>query len=132
MGPAARTGPINLVHSQRKLSFFHLPSELKHNHNCRIVLPPVCRGYNSELADRASRGWGGRQWTLRREVNKVVYFRLNENWGAVGKCPTDPQIYVFIYPKNASLCLKPTAHTSPLNVTSEITALTCHEWDALL
>lgn len=43
---------------------------------------------------------------MRREVNKVVYFRLNENWGAVGKCPTDPQIYIFIYPKKCFIVLK--------------------------
>lgn len=55
MGPAARTGPINLAHSQRKLSFFTSPSELKYNHNRHIVLPPVCKGYNSKLADRVGR-----------------------------------------------------------------------------
>lgn len=60
MGPAARTGPINLARSQRKLSFFTPPSELKYNHNCHIVLPPVGRGYNSKLADRV----GGLGWVL--------------------------------------------------------------------
>lgn len=55
MGPAAKTGPINLVHSQRRLSFFTSPSELKYNHNHHIVLPPVCKGYNSKLASRVGR-----------------------------------------------------------------------------
>lgn len=38
--------------------FFHSPSELKYNHNCHIVLPPVCKGYNSKATDRFGRlGW---------------------------------------------------------------------------
>lgn len=60
MGPAAKTGPINLAHSQRKLSFFTWPSELKYNHNRYIVLPPVSKGYNSKAADRV----GGLGWVV--------------------------------------------------------------------
>ena len=55
MGPAARIGPINLTHSQRKLSFFTALSELKYYHNRNIVLFSVFKGYNSKLTDKV--GW---------------------------------------------------------------------------
>lgn len=55
MGPEARTGPINLANSHRKLSFFTSASELKYNHNCNIVLPSGRKGYNSKRADRDGR-----------------------------------------------------------------------------
>lgn len=78
MGPAARTGPINLAHSQRKLSFFTSPSELKYNHNCNIVLPSVAKVIIQSVQTGMGGGVGW-QWIFGRKVSGVMYFRLDEN-----------------------------------------------------
>lgn len=73
--------------------FFRLPSELKYNHNRHIVLPPACKGYNSNLADRTGRlGWVVVDFW---KVNRVVYFRLNENCcsGGCGKMSSHRSMY---------------------------------------
>lgn len=76
--------------------FFHLPSELKYNHNRHIVLPPVCKGYNSKLADRAGRlGWVVEDfWGGRSTGSCILGSMRTTTQGVVGNCPTGPDIKI--------------------------------------